>query len=211
MEDLPLVDFTKVKKKRTKMADLSDFITKKGPKKQQENESKEAVNKGIDNQIDNKDLSTDEGEDLSYDFLLQRIYSLIRKNNRDILEKSKVSIPIPIINRVGTSRSVWVNFSNVYTSLNRPQDHLFQFILSELGVEGSLGGESQFLLKGRYNNKHIETLLKKYVIDYVQCNNCKSSQTILKRDNSARIQVMSCNSCGSERTVSAIKVNQKKK
>lgn len=214
MEELPLIDFTKVKKKRpqknkvlekfTEENDLSEFIVKKGPKKETQDEDKENINTA------NTDLNE---EEYTYDNLYDRITFLIKKFNPVMADttRAKLSIPIPIINRVGTSRSAWINFSEVCNSLNRPTDHLYQFVLSGLGVEGSLGGECQFLLKGRFNNKHIESLLKKYVHDYVQCPVCKSSATVLKKDNSARLQVLYCTACQSERTVSAIKAGLQKK
>lgn len=212
MEELPLIDFSKVKKKRRIILqvkkiqeeendDLSDFIiTKNSANKTESSTEHDSTN--------NEDSKSSE---YSYQFLLDRIYGLIKTLNPDCVEKTKVNIPVPIVNRVGTSRSVWVNFSDVCNSLNRPIDHLFQFILVELGCEGSIGGENQFLLKNKYNNKHIESLLKKYVHDYVQCTNCKSTKTTLKKDNSTRMQVMVCSICKSEKTVSALRVATKQK
>jgi translation initiation factor 2 subunit 2 len=128
-----------------------------------------------------------------------------------MISSSKVSIPLPVINRVGSNRTAWQNFSDVCSCLNRPTDHLYLFILAELGIEGNLGGEGQFLLKGRVLSKQVESLLKKYVHEYVQCSNCKSSNTLLKRDNSARLQMLSCAACGSEKSVQPIKAGVGKK
>lgn len=210
MEEFPLVDFSKIKKKRREVKhkkveaeendDLSDFMITKLQNKIDANNEKDQIN------IKNEESKDSE---YSYQFLLDRIYGLIKTHNPDFIEKTKVNIPVPIVNRVGRSRSVWVNFADVCNSLNRPTDHLFQFIIVELGCEGSLGGENQFLLKNRYNNKHIESLLKKYVHDYVQCTNCKSTKTTLKKDNSTRMQVLACLTCKSEKTVSAIRASTK--
>lgn len=216
MEDLPLVDFTKVKKKRslqqqqtiinkfTETSELDDFVIKKGPKK-------EVANKNTANSLQNEvemGISEDD-QGYSYNFLLDRITNLIKKHNPNMTEnvRGTIKIPPPNIVKAGSIRSAWTNFTEVCTALNRPTEHLFQFILAELGVEGSLGGESQFILRGRYNSKHVQSLLKKYVHDYIQCLNCKSSSTVLKKDNSARLQVLSCFACGSERTVAPIKAN----
>jgi translation initiation factor 2 subunit 2 len=128
-----------------------------------------------------------------------------------MISSSKVSIPLPVINRVGTSRTAWHNFADICACLNRPTDHLYLFILAELGIEGNLGGEGQFLLKGRVASKIVESLLKKYVHEYVQCTNCKSSNTALKRDNSARLQMLSCLACGSEKSVQPIKAGVSKR
>jgi translation initiation factor 2 subunit 2 len=212
-KEIPLIDFTKVKKKRTgtskpqqstiEEVDISDIIIT-GKAKQVKEDSKEPE------QNFNEEQMTGDQE-YSYSVLLERIQSLIKKNNPYIISSSKVSIPEPVVHKVGPSRSAWLNFSDVCNTLARPTDHLYLYVLAELGVEGNLGGESQFLLKGRYNTKHIQSLLKNYVKDYVQCANCKSSNTVLKRDNSARLQMISCVSCGSERTVQPIKASVNKK
>lgn len=217
-EEIPLVDFSKLKKKRRiqlKKAeedndDLSDFMittNTETPKDSGENTT--------NTNSDTINLNQDEGScaknsEYSYQFLLERVYGLIKRLNPDVVEKTRVNIAVPIVNRVGRSRSVWVNFADICNSLNRPMDHLFQFILTELGCEGSIGGENQFLLKNKYNNKHIESLLKKYVLDYVQCTNCKSTKTVLKKDNSTRMQVLACTICKSEKTVTAIRPSTKK-
>jgi translation initiation factor 2 subunit 2 len=215
MEDLPLVDFSKVRKKRpaqkqniinkfTESSELDDFVIDKVPKKREADE-KQSEHLAKESLIDS--LQMDGTNEYPYEFLLDRITNLIKKHNPSMTDsvRGPLKIPVPIINKVGTSRSAWTNFAEVCSVLNRPTEHLYQFILAELGVEGSLGGESQFLLKGKYNNKHIESVLKKYVHDYLQCATCKSSSTVFKKDNSARLQVLSCNACGSERSVAPIK------
>jgi translation initiation factor 2 subunit 2 len=208
MEEVPLVDFSKLKKKRRIQKkieedndDLSDFMISSSSNKKESTEESSNIN------INEEESKT--SSEYTYQFLLDRVYGLIKKLNPDVVEKTKVNIAVPIVNRVGRSRSVWVNFADICNSLNRPMDHLFQFILTELGCEGSIGGENQFLLKNKYNNKHIESLLKKYVLDYVQCTNCKSTKTILKKDNSTRMQVLACSICKSEKTVTAIRASTK--
>jgi translation initiation factor 2 subunit 2 len=216
MEELKLVDFSKVKKKRplknenilnkfAETSEVGEIIISKVAKEEKE--------------IKIEDKSADsplevEGDSYSYDFLLDRVTNLIKAHNPTITDtiRGPIKLPVPVINRVGSSRSAWTNFGEVCSGLNRSTEHLYQFILAELGVQGSLGAENQFLLKGRYNNKHIESVLKKYVIEYIQCN-CKSSNTILKKDNSARLQLLVCNSCGSQRAVAQIKqaVNRQSK
>lgn len=208
MEVLPLVDFTKVKKKRsahqqeilTKYstnADLDDFIvgnkTTIEEEKPSENEIKEEVPKFE--------------EEYSYDMLLNRVVCLIKSKNPSLAETSKgaIKIPLPVIKNIRSLRSIWVNFLEVCTALNRATEHLFQFVLAELGTEGSVNADNQLMIKGRYNNKHIESLLKKYVHQYVQCSNCKSSNTTLRKDITSRLQVMFCNSCKSEKSVAPIK------
>ena len=217
METPPLVDFTKLKKKRpatqknimskfAESSELDDFVIKKSSKK--ETSLEEPQNNGLSN-------NQDGFADYNYDFLLERITSLIKKHNPKISasERGPIKIPPPNIVKAGQTRSAWTNFTDICTFLNRPTEHLFQYVLGELGTEGSLGGESQFILKGKYGSKHIESVLVKYVHDYVQCLNCKTTNTALKKDNSARLQMLACLDCKAERTVAPIKavINKSKK
>ena len=61
------------------------------------------------------------------------------------------------------------------------------------------------ILKGRFTAKHIESLLKRYIVEYVTCNMCKSPDTTLVRDSSTRLMMMTCKVCGSGKCVAAIK------
>lgn len=58
---------------------------------------------------------------------------------------------------------------------------------------------------GRHDNKKIESLIRKYVIAYVNCSMCNSWNTDLTRDAMSRLYFMNCKACGCQRSVSAIK------
>jgi translation initiation factor 2 subunit 2 len=47
--------------------------------------------------------------------------------------------------------------------MQRSPEHVLQFVLAELGTEGSIGGDGQLTLKGKFGPKHIECLLRKYI------------------------------------------------
>lgn len=204
MSDLPLIDFSKLKKKRPKNYkpeedDLSKFEVDVDTKNDKE---KDPLNQTSHNSERSKETYT-------YEYLLERVSKLIKKNNPSMTEKSKVLLKAPIVNKVGTTKSAWINFVDTCTCLNRDREHLQQYILTELGNEGALGQENQLIIKGKFTNKHIENLLTKYIKEYVTCQMCKSPNTLLTKDNSTRLQVMQCNVCGSTRTVANIKVGFK--
>ena len=65
-----------------------------------------------------------------------------------------------------------MNFSEICTMMKRPVDHVQQFVLAEFGTEGAIAGtataraegqgqDGQLVLKGRYQPKHCESLLRK--------------------------------------------------
>merc|ERR1712130_133631 len=75
-------------------------------------------------------------------------------------------------------------------------------IFAELGTTGNQDAGGQLILKGKYQSKAMEKVLKQYCKDFVQCKTCKSYETTLdKRD---RLFFILCKDCQSERSVQAI-------
>lgn len=64
--------------------------------------------------------------------------------------------------RVGTKKTLFVNFSTICSQLNRDQAHLTTYILAELGTQGSVDASGGLLIKGRYQSKHMEPVLRNY-------------------------------------------------
>merc|ERR1712060_806705 len=76
--------------------------------------------------------------------------------------------------RVGSKKVAWVNFREICSMMNRTEDHVTQFVLAEFGTEGSIAGDGQLILRGRYMPKHAESLLRKYIKEFVTCEMCKA-------------------------------------
>ena len=72
-----------------------------------------------------------------------------------------------------------------------------------MGTTGSIDGNGRFVIRGRFQPKHIENVLRRYISEYVKCHTCKTPETDLKREN--RLLFMICRKCGSKRSVTAIK------
>jgi translation initiation factor 2 subunit 2 len=79
------------------------------------------------------------------------------------------------------------------------------FVSAELGSEASLDGSMRLILKGRYVPKQAESLLKKYIMEYVTCHMCRNPDTSLTRDAVTRLYFLQCEACGSRRSVAPIK------
>jgi translation initiation factor 2 subunit 2 len=76
-------------------------------------------------------------------------------------------------------------------------------MFAEMGTTGSVDGSARLVIRGRFQQKQIEHVLRRYIVEYVTCKTCKSPDTLLTKEN--RIFFMSCESCGSRRSVNAIK------
>lgn len=88
-------------------------------------------------------------------------------------------------------------------SLHRQPKHLLDFLLAELGTSGSVDGNSQLIIKGRFQQKQIENVLRRYIKEYVTCHTCRSPETILQKDT--RLFFLQCETCGSRCSVASIK------
>lgn len=152
-----------------------------------------------------EDENFDRGTIYEYATLLARVHETIAQLNPDIGKKSKYVMKPPQIVRVGSKRVAWVNFGEVCELMKRSPEHVFQFFMAEFGTTGSLGGNNQMIFKGRFNAKHVESLLRKYITEYVTCAMCKSANTTLNRDSNTRLYTINCGSCGADRTVNTIK------
>ncbi|CAD6591578.1 MAG: hypothetical protein TREMPRED_000138 [Tremellales sp. Tagirdzhanova-0007] len=145
-----------------------------------------------------------EGRDPTYPELLTRFFTLLHAHNPELAgEKRRYTIVPPQVAREGTKKTLFANITDICRRMHRQPEHVIQFLYSELGTQGSVDGSQRLVMKGRYTQKQIENVLRKYIVEYVTCKICKSSDTLLDKEN--RLYFITCEACGSRRSVSAIK------
>mmetsp|Transcript_20295 Transcript_20295/g.28934 ORF Transcript_20295/g.28934 Transcript_20295/m.28934 type:complete len:239 (-) Transcript_20295:1464-2180(-) len=157
------------------------------------------------NQISGVNDPYDRKAEYSYDELLDRIVRILHEHNPDLVDKKRRNMKPPQLTRVGTKKTLWVNFQEICTMMQRNPEHVFQFFMAELGTEGSIDGNQRLVIKGKYLPKYIESLLRKYIVEYVTCRMCRSPNTDLVKDSSTRLYFCKCKDCGSSRSVAAIR------
>lgn len=142
--------------------------------------------------------------DYTYRELLSRVFGILRTNNPDLAgEKRKFTIVPPQVVREGSKKTAFSNIADLARRMRRPLEHLTAFILTELGTIGSSDASQRLIIKGRFQQLQIENVLRRYIVEYVTCKTCRSPDTILVKEN--RLFFMQCESCGSSRSVTAIK------
>jgi len=141
----------------------------------------------------------------SYTQLLNRVVDSLHQNNPEITDKKRITMKPPQLMRVGTKKTLWVNFQEICSTMGRSSDHVFQFMMAELGTEGSIDGNKRLVIRGKFVPKYIESLLRKYIGEYVACQMCRSFKTNLTRDNVSRLFFVACQDCGSSRSVAQIR------
>lgn len=194
-DDLDLdMDFSKSKKKKKKKKDLDELVAEEERKETDDKENVEETN-----------LWVGSDRDYTYDELLVRVFNIMREKNPDMVagKKQKFVMRPPQVVRIGTKKTSFANFTEICKTLHRQAKHLLDFLLAELGTSGSVDGNSQLIIKGRFQQKQIENVLRRYIKEYVTCHTCRSPDTILQKDT--RLFFLQCETCGSRCSVASIK------
>jgi len=155
-----------------------------------------------------KTVGDDEGDgeaDYTYEQLLSRIMKKIHKNHPDLVEKRQYVMKPPHLMRIGTNKTMWVNFQDICQMMHRDAEHVFRFFMSELGADGSIDGNHRLIIRGKYKPAYIESLLRKYIAEYVACQTCRSPNTALARDSTSRLHFVQCRDCSASRSVVQIR------
>uniref|UniRef100_A0A8C2UQD0 Eukaryotic translation initiation factor 2 subunit 2 n=1 Tax=Chinchilla lanigera TaxID=34839 RepID=A0A8C2UQD0_CHILA len=113
--------------------------------------------------------------DHTYEELLNREFNIMREKNPDMVK-------------------TFVNFRDICKLLHHQPKHL-AFLLAELGPSGSTDGNNQLVIKGRFQKKQIENILRRYIKEYVTCHTCQSPDTILQKDT--QLYILQCETCHS--------------
>ncbi|CAH8675580.1 unnamed protein product [Schistosoma rodhaini] len=190
-----------VKQLTEKLADELNFSDKKKKRKFKPIEVDE---NGVCELNNTSELIVRDSSGYDYETLLTRVFAQLGDLNPELVsdQKRKLVMVPPQMARVGTKKTLFVNFSTICRSLMRDQSHLTTYILTELGTQGSVDANGALLIRGRYTSKHMEPVLRNYCRTYVLCGTCQSSETDLCKDS--RLLFLHCRRCGSRFTVKTV-------
>ncbi|KAI9758943.1 MAG: hypothetical protein M4579_002683 [Chaenotheca gracillima] len=205
----------KKKKKKPKTADVEDNFEAKlaeagvGEKGDEDlaDEEEEAA------PVEEGDLEKGTGiwqhsatQPISYPLLLNRFFTLLHSSHPDLASTGTKSykIPPPQCLREGNKKTIFANISEICKRMKRSDEHVTQFLLAELGTSGNVDGSRRLVIKGRFQQKQIENVLRRYIMEYLTCKTCRSPDTELNKGEN-RLYFITCNSCGSRRSVTTIK------
>lgn len=148
----------------------------------------------------------DATQQISYPQLLGRFFTLLHSHHPDLASSGSKSykIPPPQCLREGNRKTIFANIAEICKRMKRSDEHVTQFLFAELGTNGSVDGSRRLVIKGRFQQKQIENVLRRYIVEYVTCKTCRSPDTELNKGEN-RLYFVTCNSCGSRRSVTAIK------
>ena len=178
---------------------LFDFVGTKKPtradtkskKRATEKVSKAAVNEYKDPYV--------------YQTMLERLVKTLEKNNPYANESKKMNLKPVQLEHLSSKKYKWANFSEFATVLRRPPEHLSAFVSSELGIEVVIAEEKLRMEGRRLDKEELQSILKKYILEYVKCPLCNNANTTMTKDPNIRSMIMYCESCRSRRTVAPIR------
>jgi translation initiation factor 2 beta subunit (eIF-2beta)/eIF-5 len=102
---------------------------------------------------------------IEYPLLLTRFFSQLNHHNPDLASSGGKSykIPPPQCLREGNKKTIFANISEICRRMKRTDEHVTQFLFSELGTSGSVAGQGQLVIKGRFQQKQLENVLRRYI------------------------------------------------
>ena len=211
--DVPDLDLLK-KKKKKKPKTEDDFEAKLAEAGAVEDEDSATSKKDVvETGLQEGDLvkgtgiwAHDEIKSINYESLLNRFFTLLHDSHPDLASTGGKSykIPPPQCLREGNKKTIFANIADISKRMKRNDEHVTQFLFAELGTSGSVDGSRRLVIKGRFQQKQIENVLRRYIVEYVTCKTCRSPDTELNKGEN-RLYFVTCNSCGSRRSVTAIK------
>ena len=111
--------------------------------------------------------------DLDYEKLLERA----REGLEEVMENSeRFTPPVPEVLHEGSKKTIIRNFTEIIDILRREENHLYKFLLQELGTAGSIDNR-RLVLQGRVPEKKIKERVKLYIDTFVICQECNRPDT----------------------------------
>ncbi|EEU45459.1 uncharacterized protein NECHADRAFT_41007, partial [Fusarium vanettenii 77-13-4] len=195
----------KKKKKKSSKVEKDKFTEQLEALEKEDDEPAEEVEEG-DMDEGTGIWAHDETKSIGYSMLLQRFFSQLAQKNPDhaISGTKSYKIPPPQCMREGNRKTVFANIADICKRMKRTEEHVTAYLFAELGTSGSVDGSRRLVIKGRFQQKQIENVVRKYIIEYVTCKTCKSPDTELNKGEN-RLYFITCNNCSSRRSVTTIK------
>ncbi len=132
--------------------------------------------------------------DFEYESLLDRARDKIPL---EISERARWTLPEPEILIEG-NQTIIRNFSELISKMDRDPNHVYQYLLNELGTSGTREA-NRVMFKGRIPPKRIRGRIVNYVKSFILCNQCNAPDTHFVKEG--RTTVMKCQACGATRPI----------
>lgn len=102
---------------------------------------------------------------IPYEQLLSRFFFMLAQKNPDHASSGSRSykIPPPQCLREGNKKTIFANIAEICKRMKRTDEHVTSYLFAELGTSGSVDGSRRLVIKGRFQQKQIENVLRRYI------------------------------------------------
>lgn len=103
---------------------------------------------------------------LAYSLLLHRFFVLLKAQHPDLAADGRLKaykIPPPQVLKEGNRKTIFANITEICKKMKRHDEHVTQFLFAELGTSGSVDGSKRLVIKGRFQQKQLENVLRRYI------------------------------------------------
>lgn len=106
-----------------------------------------------------------ESKTIPYTMLLSRFFTVLSQKNPDhsLSGTKSYKIPPPQCMREGNRKTVFANIADICKRMKRTEEHVTAYLFAELGTNGSVDGSRRLVIKGRFQQKQIENVVRKYI------------------------------------------------
>jgi translation initiation factor 2 subunit 2 len=137
----------------------------------------------------------------SFDIMLDDVYDKLESYTNSAKMQSKITLPQPELIKHG-HHFIWKNMKQFLKIVNKPPEHVVKFFSDELKCQITWITDSKSdgvnIDYDRLTSSTITELMKKYVLEYVYCKKCKSTNSIISKDSQLRKYLFVCQNCGDQ-------------
>ena len=102
---------------------------------------------------------------------------------------------------VSGNQTILLNLKEIVDRIRRDRSHLVRHIAKELATSGSFD-DNRVIFQGRFDNRTINSLLDRYIQEFVICPVCHQPDTrIVRKDRDSFLQ---CDACGAQSPIRGI-------
>ena len=163
-----VIDLSMKKKKKKKVVKDDDDLAKKTEALTLEGKEGEEASDEQDGDMDKGTgiWGHNETKTINYTPLLSRFFALLAQKNPDHASTGTRSykIPPPQCLREGNKKTIFANLPEICKRMKRTDEHVTAYLFAELGTSGSTDGSRRLVIKGRFQQKQIENVLRTYII-----------------------------------------------
>jgi len=99
---------------------------------------------------------------------------------------------------ISGNQTMILNLKEIVDRTRRDRTHFVKYIAKELATSGSIDG-NRVIFQGRFDNRTINSLLDRYIHEYVICPVCHQPDTRIIRKG--RYHFLQCDACGAQSSI----------